>query len=182
MRPVLTWLLLATLAASIVSLAMPDGSSQLVGTADRVEMLQGTAPRQPLASSGDEAGHKTPLPAQLPAWVLEPAKRDAFALLPQRPPPEAPTRPLARNMQVPEPVESPPPMPPLPYRFWGRMSTPEGKELVYLIRKGQRVLAVQPGVLLDDGWRVEAVSHEAVTLSFGGSRLHAQVNIPPPAK
>lgn len=63
------------------------------------------------------------------------------------------------------PVPLPPPAPPpMPYRVAGKV-TQQGVAHVVLA-KGDRVVAVRPGDVLEDGYRVESISAGSVTLVY----------------
>lgn len=72
-----------------------------------------------------------------------------------------PPRPAAPVVSAPPPAPTPPPM---PYRVAGRVVHEGGAHVV--LAKGDRVLTVQKGDTLDDGYRVEAISPQAVTLVY----------------
>jgi hypothetical protein len=53
------------------------------------------------------------------------------------------------------------------YRYWGRMTTPEGQLISYLVKAddhGDNVVPIVPGTTLDDGWQVQALAEDSVTL------------------
>jgi hypothetical protein len=124
-----------------------------------------------------------PLPRSLDAWQLEAAARDPF--VPYTPPapaePPPPSEPQQHKPVTSEPVPEPTPTaPPMDYRFLGRMLTPEGRPITLLAR-GDATIEVQPGQQLEDGYRVEAVSAQAIRLVYPSLGTVVDVNIPPAA-
>lgn len=88
---------------------------------------------------------------------IETAKMDPFsvATLPSMPPPS----PKAAD---PPPLPVPPP---LPFRHFGALTGPDGKETVY-VAAGDRLLVVRPGEVLDGQYRVDKVSEEEIVFTY----------------
>jgi hypothetical protein len=66
-----------------------------------------------------------------------------------------------------EPVAAapaPPPPPPLPYRIAGRVAY--GEEAHVVLARGESVLTVREGDVLDGGYRVESIAADRVTLRY----------------
>jgi hypothetical protein len=97
------------------------------------------------------------------------AQANLFAT-PRRAPPRA---------AAPAPPTPPPPpaAPPLPYRFLGRYVEGE-RTALYLARGDEPVLAA-PGATLPGGYRVEAITPEAVTLLYLPLDERQRLPIPP---
>lgn len=181
MRRSLIWILLATLAMSAVAIFMPGHTPDLAGavTATPVTLAQlsdSARAAAPLAASPVAAA----LPANLPAPALEPAKRDIFGLAtPVAPSP--PPAPVAAPIDQP-PVAAPPPAAPMNYRYWGRMKTPEGQQISYLVKgddRGDNVLPIAPGTELGDGWQVESMGEDSVALVYPALQQRVVIPIAP---
>jgi len=77
--------------------------------------------------------------------------------VPPLPPPPAPP---------PKPVPSPPPTaPPLPFTFIGSYQEPNGHLIIFL-SKGDRVLSVSPGDILENTYRVDGISAGQLGLTY----------------
>ena len=112
----------------------------------------------PVAAKRTEAGNS--LLAQLPEReALGRRRGELFPAQSWTPPP----RPVARAAAVAPPVAAPTP-PPMPYRVAGRVVHDGISQVV--LAKGDRVLTVQPGDTLDDGYRVEDIGPQGVTLVY----------------
>ena len=173
----LRWSLIVTLVATAAALLWPDRSVVVDSAAP-----QGS-PAEPQHRAPD--GTLSPLPRapadELPqanglASLSSPAASgaaptfDPFAGV-ALPPPPAPGTPPPTVV-----VASPPPAPPaMTYRFAGRVTGPDGTKQVFLAR-GDALVAVSKGVMLDGGYVVESVDEDAVVLVFPD--LRARVSIP----
>ena len=112
--------------------------------------------------------------ASAPAAAEGSAKRaaDPFAALPSREAMGRPagepfgahvrTPPPARAAVAPQPVA--PSAPPMPYRIAGLMVQDGAAQVV--LAKGDRVITVREGDTLDDGYRVESITRDGVTLIY----------------
>ena len=178
LRPGLRWALAVSVAASGAALLWPGREAAVlesVRTSERAAGLDELATMRPPshapgpASTDDRA---RPLPRELPVAQIDAARFDPFVGVVPPPPPPPPV------VAAPPP---PPPQAPAPsYRFMGRMSGPDGAEVVYLMR-GDSPVAVQPGTRLDDGYVVEAITKDAVRLLYPSMDARASIPIPPPA-
>jgi len=183
MRKSLWWALGGTLALTAASLWVTRQAPTLVAAAVRGNDAPAPADERPLLQAApgparwDRATPAGPLPAQWPAQALEPAKRDIFqpVLPPAPPPPPAPK---------PVPVVAPPPpapmAPPMNYRFFGRMLTPEGASIVYLVKGTGVPIEVAVDQRLDDGYVVESITDQAVQLVYPPLGQRATIGIAPP--
>lgn len=173
MRRSLFWALLGTLAASAATLWVGRQAPVLVAAVQR------TGARAELPAPLARALQRAPLPARLEPQAIEPSQRDPFVpvLPPQPKPAPAPALPPAQ-------VTGPPPPPPLPSapavraRFLGRMVTPSGDTLVFLSAGDQTMLA-QAGDVLDDGYVVDSVTDQAVTLRYPALDVKVTLPLPP---
>lgn len=79
------------------------------------------------------------------------------------------------------PIADPPaPVAPrLTHRFYGRLTTPSGEEVV-LLAQGDVPVPVSPGTTLGDGYVVQAISTEAVRLIFPPLGTVIDLPLPPP--
>ena len=122
--------------------------------------------------------------------VVQPARNDArsesrpsdesrFAALPEREsigrqkgelfgsrswaPPPAPPKPAAKAVAEPPPPPPPAP-PPMPYRVAGQVVHDGSAQVV--LAKGDRVITVREGQVLEDGYRVESIRADGVMLVY----------------
>src|SRR5438105_6549198 len=174
MRRQLRWALAGTAVLSIAALWVDEGPAKVVAAlgrpADSSQRFFATA--QP---AHDPAVVASELPHHIDAMSIEPARRDIFVPVePAAPKPAAPTAPVA-----PAPLPPPSPTaPPVAWRYLGAMVTPAGERLVMLAR-GDTTTMVQPGLRLDDGYVVEAISSDAVRLVYPPLGSMAEIPIPP---
>lgn len=97
--------------------------------------------------------------------TIEPAARDPFVAEPVAPPkivraPVKPTPVAAPSAPPPAPVA-----PPLPFRFFGRMTGPDGKPSLYVDHQGQLV-PLREGGLLAQSWRVDRIGDQFAVLTY----------------
>jgi hypothetical protein len=163
-KPALRWSLATTLALSAWALWSPAKPLPVVAP----------VAERPHDSAVAGAADGEPLPASLERQALEPARRDPFGAMVQAM--QQPAAPKAFMLVGPEQPPPLPPPPPLNYRFLGQMQTPDGQRLVYL-SKGQDVTPVEVGTRLDEGYVVEAVSADAVSLRHPGHDAKAVIPI-----
>jgi hypothetical protein len=179
MRRELQWGLGITLLATAVAMVVPDKSSQLVNAVARNDPSAAPESRRlenARVSSSAAAMGIVELPRELPVIALAPARRDPFGVMTQVPP--AMPKPFSPVAIV--PVVAPMPVAPaLNLRYWGRMMTPEGKQLTYLAR-GETVFPVAEGDRLEDGWTVVALKEDAVLMLYPPLDFRASVPIAPP--
>lgn len=98
-----------------------------------------------------------------------------------RPPPPA-TVASAMPAQAPAAVlaaPAAPPPPPLTYQFIGRMTTPAGQTLV-MLSSGSEVIVASEGQALDNGYRIERVTAEAVQVIHAELGLRHSIPLPVP--
>ncbi len=137
---------------------------------------------EPDASNRKE---KSAAPSRLPApevntalprdrLILRPASRDPFS--PPAPPAPPPAPP-------PPPVVTPPPAPPLPlalpFRYFGRMTAPDGT-MGELVESNGRLLAAQKGELIDEIYRIDEVGDAEIVFMHLPTQQRLSLPIPPP--
>jgi hypothetical protein len=113
----------------------------------------GRTPSAAMASSRPSS----PLPAILERPALEAASRDPFAIV-------APPAPV---ITTPKPVQAAPPPPsppPLNLQYAGRMTAPDGSQVVF-VAVGDTTVSLSVGQTLPNGYRVNAIHDRAVELS-----------------
>lgn len=116
--------------------------------------------------------HLASLPASLERPALEAASRDPFA----------PVAPPAPAITAPKPVLAapPPPSPPaLNLRFTGRMTAPDGSQIVF-VAVGDTTLPLSVGQTLPNGYRVNAIHDRAVELSYLPLNFNTRFDLPAP--
>lgn len=117
----------------------------------------------------------TLLPAELERPALEPANRDPFAAL--APPP--PTVVIQKQVPVaPPPAPSPPP---LNLRFTGRMTAPDGSQVIF-VAFGDTPMSLSLGQTLPNGYRVHAIHERNVELHYQPLNFTARLDLPEPPR
>lgn len=172
MRSGLRWLLAATLLASGFALLYPENRPQIVAAVGSAEVGR-------RATSSVDA----PLPATLPMLRLEAAGRDPFSS-PRAEGTQGRSAPEARVVQqapaLPAsgvlPVQGvAPPQP--SWKYFGRMTSPGGR-VITLLTRGEQPVAVETGMSLGDGYKVEALDEHHVRLAHALSGVQYAIPIP----
>jgi hypothetical protein len=117
------------------------------------------------------------LPSELARAHLEPAVRDPFL-------PVAPPAPVVKVVPPPPVVQvppAPPAPPPLNLRFAGRMTTPNGATMV-LAAYGDATLTLSTGLVLPNGYRVDAIERDVVRLTYPPLNAPATLDLAPPPR
>lgn len=181
MRRGLYWTLAATVLLSVAALWGADNPRLVSAVESSMREHQESLDPGSIAYSRASAPTTT-LPEQIPRLIVDLAKRDVFVPheMPAASQPGPPTLSPSAPLPVVIALTPPPQAPPLNARFLGRMTTPEGKRLVYLAR-GDLPLAVSVGQRLDDGYLVESITAEGVTLNYPPLDVRVVVPIPPAA-
>jgi hypothetical protein len=117
------------------------------------------------------------LPTHWPRVELEAASRNPFFVPPASapktvapPPPPPPSSPVVD-------------LPPANYRFWGRMTAPDGHRLLMLARGDAGApVAVDASTKLEDGWAVESIGDNGVVLLHAASQRRERIPIPAEAQ
>ncbi len=124
-----------------------------------------------------QAARPAALPGGLSRAMLDPALRDPFE------PMRAPVAPVVAYVAPLAPVvdvaTAPPPPPPLGLAFSGRMTAPDGTRLIY-VSYGDTPLTIAVGQTLPNGYRVEAITAQAVELSYPPQNTTARLDLPAP--
>jgi len=109
-----------------------------------------------------------------PRLAVRSAARDPFS--PPPPPAPPPTPP-------PAPVIAPPPAPPLPlalpFRYFGRMTAPDGT-MGELVESNGRLLAAQKGEVIDEVYRIDEVGDAEIVFMHLPTQQRLSLPIPPP--
>lgn len=116
-------------------------------------------------------------PDQQDRPALEPAQRDPFAA--PAPPVVAKVAPVLPPPPIATPVA--PSAPPHGLTFAGRITTPDGREQVYLAL-GDTSVAIVAGQTLPSGYRVESITARAIELSYPPLNTTARLDLPAPPK
>ncbi len=176
MRRSLLWLLGATVLASVAALIVQRPITAVVQAVDTKRI---TGDRRAALAADDAVAAKPPLPAALPRWDIEPARRDPFADTPAAVTPVPTARPPVAQAVIAPP---PPPAPPaMTWRYLGAMDAPDGKRLVMLGRPTDtQAVIVERGTRLEDGYEVLAVSTEAIRLVYAPLQYEVVIAIPTP--
>jgi hypothetical protein len=167
------------MALSAIMLWLPDvATPPAVPAVDRSQPY-GSRPTE--RSAGDALRTNGPLPASLPAWSIDVARRDPFAVYLPTPSP-APTEPPPvekPQRSLPRAAEPRPAAPAVTYRFLGRMLTPDG-QIITLLGRDEQSIEIKSGQMLDDGYKVEAITDQAVRLVYPPLGTVVEVAIPQP--
>ncbi|WP_338616195.1 hypothetical protein [Pigmentiphaga sp. CHJ604] len=143
-RVVLTFLAVATLAGYFIKAS--DSPQELVSVADRATTsASGTSARRSAKSVSLEMDRPP----------LEDAATDPFSL-------PAPVAPVAETSTPPPP---PPTAPPMPFRYFGRVTGFDGVAVTYLMRDND-LIAVSAGDILDGTYRIESVEMRGVVIVY----------------
>jgi hypothetical protein len=137
-------------------------------------------------STPDAQASATKLPQELIRDHLESAKRDPFAYLapPIPPAPKKPPPAPAPVIVPPAPIIMAAPAPSAPQhnlRFTGRMTTPDGQQLIFATLADTPVtLAV--GQNLANGYRVDSITDRVVQLTYVALGTSARLDLPEPPR
>jgi zona occludens toxin (predicted ATPase) len=174
MRRGLLWLLGGVVALTAVVLWVPQRATTIV---QAIEARRSAGVQTPALTAA------AALPARLERVTVEPARRDPFAdaAIPTAVVPAKPAL-LAAVAAVPQPMPAPAPsLPALQWRLMGTMATPNGQRLVVLTHSNeQQTVVAEPGVQLDGGYEVTAVTADAVRLLYPPLQTEVVIPIPPP--
>jgi hypothetical protein len=178
MRRQLLWLLMVTLTVTAVVHWVPSATQPLVAAVE-------TARSPGVAAPSTNTAVIASLPSNLLRTTVEPARRDPFDETPSAAAP-APLNPV-QSPTTPRPAAAPePPVQPVPpaltYRLLGTMADPQGERVVLLSGgpNGQQVVVAAPGVQLNGGYEVSAVTVDTVRLVYPPLQAEVLIAIPPP--
>lgn len=175
MRPKLMWALLATVVASALALWTSERAPAVIAAVER-QQTNANAAYAVLSAPISLLLVATPLPAHLEASTPEPPQRDPFApVLPPAPPTPLPAAAEKPFVGPPAPVAPTPPA--LTHRYLGRMTTPTGEAMVFLVSPS-RTVAVKAGDRLDDGYVVESVTDHSVQLIHPSFDVRVAIPLP----
>jgi hypothetical protein len=174
--------LLAAVAVGLVCLnllapAPPPPSQQLVQIAQRSAALAPSGAALPTSTTPPTPPTFTPVssPAQQGRPALEPALRDPFAapapLVVAKVAPALPPPPIATPVAPSAPAHG--------LAFAGRITTPDGREQVY-VSSGDISMPIATGQTLPNGYRVEAITERTVELSYPPLNTTARLELPAP--
>lgn len=114
--------------------------------------------------------------------VLEPADRDPFGLVVPKPVVPVVQAPIALPIQLlAAPIAAAPTPPPINMSFAGRMTAPDGMQVVY-VAFGEVSLAITTGQNLPNGYRVESINARSVELRYPPLNTTARLELPEPPK
>lgn len=177
MRAALRWSLGLTVVVSAFAVWWPRSSPNIIAAAERSPAIH---PESRLGEHDREALNR--LPVTLPEFSIEPARRDPFAepAPPTAKPPIVSTVSKAQTTAAIEPaVPIQPKAPPSTARYLGAIVNPEGVRIVMLAR-GDSVVPIEVGTPLGDGYIVQSIGINSVTLIHPQTSSAAEVSIPGP--
>jgi hypothetical protein len=176
LRPPVRWALAITAAASLAALIWP--APAVVGVNEERPSRHGSADEAQSASSVPVIA-ASPAPRGAPSGAiaaLPVVDFDPFVGVPSTPagaPPPAP----ASQVAAPPPPPAPPP--PNDYRFAGRLIGPDGTHQI-LLGRGDAIVTISKGMTLDNGYRVESISADAVLLAYPRPEGLVTISLPIP--
>lgn len=171
MRSSLRWLLFGTVLLSALAWWWPDDVSRAITPPSLPTAMTAASSFSPTNTAVES--RLLPLPERLPSPALESTGFDPFAGVP--PPAPPPPKPVA----APSPVAPPLPTPPaLNYRYLGQMTDPLGNKLHYLI-KADKDVPVTVGTRLDEGYVVQAITADLISLHYAPLDARVDIRIPP---
>lgn len=74
-------------------------------------------------------------------------------------------RPVEPVQMAPQP-EPPPTAPPLPYRYFGRMTDLEGRTLVFVVTQLRALVLLNEGEILDSVYKVESIQSAQIVFTY----------------
>lgn len=134
----------------------------------------------PPTSSSVPALSAVPLSTLRIRPALEAAARDPFMAI--LPPPLVVTKQAAAPPPPPQVAAPPPPVAPrLGLTFAGRVTAPDGGQVIYVAYGGES-LKIAAGQNLPNGYRVDVITASAVELSYPPLNTTARLDLPAPPK
>jgi hypothetical protein len=104
--------------------------------------------------------------------ILEAASRDPFAIV------AAPVPVIAAPKLV-QAAPPPPSPPPLNLQFTGRMTAPDGSQVIF-VALGDTTLSLSVGQTLPNGYRVNAIHERSVEFSYVPMNFNTRLDLPAP--
>lgn len=180
LRPALAWALLGvgllsawgltTAPADSISRPGVSGSATAPAARPGAVLHTGLSLAIPYGATLHSTQAHQPLPPELAAPSLAPASFDPFVGAPSTPLRPAsglkPAATVALPIPAVMPVAPPTPQPPVvQHRYFGQLRAPTG-ELIAFLARGDQMLAIAPGQMLEGGYVVEAIEPDAVRLHY----------------
>jgi len=170
MNRVLIWSLAATCALSAWALSSrPSANSASQSVGDIPPIALPAVGKSPTVST---TLVQTSRLSEWPKPEMDAAVRSPFA---------SPSPLLPKALVEPAVVSTlPAPPPPACYRFWGRMSSPEGRTATFLIKSQEGTpVAIQVGTRLEDSWIVESISDNTIVVANATTQQRTTIFVPP---
>ncbi len=175
LRSPLKWGLGAAVFATLAALLWPAPSVVGVTTGHDVARPSSTssAAEAHTDRAPTELAQSPPLTEAAAASTSSVSVFDPFAGVAVTP--LAPLPPMVSPAPV---VPPPPPSPPTQdYRYLGRMTGPDGSQQI-LLGRGETLVSITKGTVLDNGFVVEAISTDAVVLTYPTLGFRTSISIP----
>jgi hypothetical protein len=102
---------------------------------------------------------------------LETVEADIFAARSWQPAPPPPSRPAA-------PVDARPTVPSLPFVYAGQLGDPQTGKLIIYLTSGETVYAVSAGDVIDEKYRIEAITDRQITFVYLPTKVQQTLAIP----
>jgi hypothetical protein len=156
--------LIALLVATIAAIAYPMEDDSTI-----VEVAAPAAVAAPVPSVGAAQTEMADI-----SWVA--SDEDPFSPRGWQPPPPPAPPPVAQPVDRTLTDSAPPPPPPLPYKFVGQMN--DGDERVVYLSRGEQVLLVHPGDVLEGSYKILAIGRTSIEFELIASGLKQSLAIP----
>jgi len=172
MNRALLWGLIATTAVSAWAVFTRPRDNGAIVLSAAIQSASGVEMRQ--ASHSATLLTTSTLRSQWPAPAMEIATRSPFES-PARALPRAPVQKLSASA----PTHPDPPSPPS-YRFWGRLTAPDQRATMYLVKgESGTPTEVKQGTSLEDGWIVDSISDNTIVLANAATQQRTTIFVPP---
>lgn len=157
----------------------------LVGAVALIGWMGSRAP-EPAATGANNRGIPTvvssaassqtrALPAQLERPLLVPADRNPFAAT------VVPLPAVAAPKKIPAATPPAPSAPALNLKFTGKMTAPDGTQLVF-VAFGETPMSLSPGQVLPNGYKVLAINDRSIELNYLPLNFSTRFDLPEPPR
>jgi hypothetical protein len=183
LRPLRLYGLIAVAAVLVWVNLRPPATIEVVKSVERAVQAPTSTSQaglRPQPSGSNQWLAVLPLPVTLTRPKLEVAVRDPFVLKPRPLAAQVPTQPAPPPIAVQAVLPQPPVAPPLNLTFAGRMTAPDGSQILY-VANGASTQSIAVGQDLPNGYRVDAITAQAVEFSYP-LQTNARLDLPAPPK
>lgn len=161
-------LLLSALAATIVAVTYPEPQEPAAIRHERAGRTHGT-PAVPKTAGAEPASGE-----RQPDWLA--ATENPFTPRAWQAPALSPVEPARSVAAEVAPPSSPPPLPPLPFKFIGQMV--DGSDQVIYLEAGDQVLLARAGSVLDGGYKVVTITPGQIEFELTANGVRQTLPLP----